>query len=59
MSVIVVNTPNLATELAEIVSIRANIALNAPTTFDTLIKMADKGVYAAKKDGKNCVRTLN
>ena len=37
MSVIVVNTPNLATELAEIVSIRANIALNAPTTFDTLI----------------------
>lgn len=27
-------------------------------SFEALIKMADKGVYAAKQGGKNCVRTL-
>ncbi len=28
-------------------------------TFEDLIKAADKGVYAAKRDGKNCVRSAS
>ncbi len=27
--------------------------------YDELIKLSDKGVYTAKQDGKNCVRTIN
>jgi len=41
-------------------SVSIGIAVQTPamTKYDDLIKKADEGVYAAKQDGKNCVRTL-
>jgi len=40
-------------------SVSIGVAVNAVeiTTFDELIKAADKGVYQAKQDGKGCVRS--
>ncbi|MGY8873081.1 MAG: bacteriohemerythrin [Pseudomonadales bacterium] len=42
-------------------SISVGIASYTPnmSTHDDLMKLADEGVYAAKMDGKNCVRSLN
>ncbi|WP_293268793.1 GGDEF domain-containing protein [Neptunomonas sp.] len=42
-------------------SISVGIASYTPNmnTHDDLMKLADEGVYAAKMDGKNCVRSLN
>lgn len=40
-------------------SISVGVAARTPdvTTYEAMIKAADKGVYAAKRDGKNCVRS--
>jgi diguanylate cyclase (GGDEF)-like protein/hemerythrin-like metal-binding protein len=40
-------------------SISVGVAVSSPemASVDALIKAADKGVYSAKADGKNCVRT--
>jgi diguanylate cyclase (GGDEF)-like protein len=41
-------------------SISVGVASRAPeiTSYEALIKAADKGVYAAKQAGKNCVRSI-
>ncbi len=41
-------------------SMSVGVAVNDSSVdnFEALIKKADKGVYLAKKDGKNCVRTV-
>lgn len=39
------------------VSIGVAVRTSDMKTFESLIKAADKGVYAAKRAGKNCVRT--
>ncbi len=42
-------------------SVSIGIAHRTPDikTYEELIKTADKGLYAAKQDGKNCIRTIS
>ena len=49
-----INLPTWNASISVGVAYKSSSILN----FDALIKKADEGVYLAKKDGKNCVRTV-
>ena len=42
-------------------SVSVGVAVRTPDmkSHEDLLKAADKGVYEAKRDGKNCVRTIS